>query len=53
MLLVHGVFGIGGLIGPVIVYIFEDRSFIVIGVLVLLMAPFYYFLPSPEDLTKK
>jgi hypothetical protein len=49
MLVCHGVFGIGGLIGPILVYIFEIHSFAVMGVMIVLIAPFYWILKTPED----
>lgn len=47
MLVCHGVFGIGGLIGPILVYIFEIHSFAVMGVMIVLIAPFYWILKTP------
>jgi FHS family Na+ dependent glucose MFS transporter 1 len=49
LLLTHGVFGLGGLIGPLLVYIFEINTFIVMGLLVALVVPFYIMKPSPEN----
>jgi fucose permease len=49
MLVLHGLFGIGGLVGPIIVYFFELRSFMVMGVLIVIIAPFYCILQTPED----
>jgi hypothetical protein len=47
MLLTHGVFGIGGLVGPVLVYIFELKSFLIMGIVVAIVTPSYFYLPSP------
>jgi hypothetical protein len=49
MLICHGMFGIGGLIGPIVVYLFEFHSYIAMGVLIMAISPFYYYLPTPED----
>jgi hypothetical protein len=48
MLLTHGLFGIGGLIGPVLVYIFEGRAFGVFGLMIAVVIPFYFKIKSPE-----
>jgi fucose permease len=48
MLLANGLFGVGGLIGPLIVYVFETNSFTIIGFIFLSLIPAYYLLPSPE-----
>lgn len=48
LLLTHGVFGLGGLFGPLLVYIFETNTFIVMGGFVALVVPFYVMKPSPE-----
>jgi hypothetical protein len=42
-------FGIGGLIAPIIVYLFEFHSYIAMGVLMIAISPFYHYLPTPED----
>lgn len=52
MLICHGMFGVGGLIGPILVYFFEVYSFAVMGVLIIAIAPAYYFLKTPEDHNK-
>lgn len=44
MLSIHGTFGIGGLIGPLIVWMFETNSYIVIGLLMATMIPSYLYL---------
>ncbi len=49
MLICHGVFGIGGLIGPIFVYIFEIYSFLVMGFLIVAVTPLYIKLKTPED----
>jgi hypothetical protein len=43
----HGFFGIGGLVGPFIVYVFETNAFAVIGLLFAIMIPAYMKLPNP------
>jgi hypothetical protein len=47
MLLNHGVFGIGGLIGPILVYIFELKSFMIMGFMIAIVTPFYFQLKTP------
>ena len=37
----HGLFGLGGLIGPLIVRIFVFNGFLIIGLLGFVMVPFY------------
>ena len=48
----HGSYGIGGLLSPFIIYTFELNSYLIIGILLLVTAPFYFKLSSPE-LTNK
>lgn len=48
MLLCHGQFSIGELIGPILVYIFELYSFAIMGLMFLIVAPAYYYLKTPE-----
>ena len=48
MLLTHGLFGIGGLVGPFLVYFFEGSVFGVYGFLVVAVVPFYFKIKSPE-----
>lgn len=45
----HGAFGIGGLLGPYIVYLFEINTFTIIGFINLLFIFIYWYEPSPED----
>lgn len=52
MLICHGMFGIGGLLGPIFVYIFEIYSFLFMGVIIALITPFYIKLNTPEDRMK-
>ena len=47
MLITHGMFGLGALAGPSLVYIFEDKVFAVLGVAAILIAPFYFRIKSP------
>ena len=44
----HGAFGIGGLLGPFIVYLFELYAMVVIGIFMLILAPIFWLTPSPE-----
>ena len=50
MQLINSLFGIGGLLGPYLVYVFEGSSYISFGVFIALLIPFYYSLQSPEHL---
>ena len=52
MLIGHGMFGIGGFIGPLIVYLFEEYSYLFMGFFILGVSPCYYFLKTPEDQKK-
>jgi len=47
MLLIHGAFGIGGLIGPIVVYFFEEYAYYALGVLMVLVIPVYMALKTP------
>ena len=49
MMLGHGSFGIGGLFSPLMVYIFEINSYIVFGVLMGILVPFYWIIKTPEQ----
>jgi hypothetical protein len=44
---IHGCFGIGGLIGPFIVYIFELSSLTILGFIALITVVFYFKLETP------
>lgn len=48
MLLTHGLFGVGGLLGPIIVYFFSTKGFLVLGILTATIIPFSLKLKSPE-----
>ena len=48
MLIAHGIFGIGGLLGPYLIYVFENISFAVFGALMVITIPFYLRNKSPE-----
>ena len=48
MLVLHGTFGIGGLISPMLISLFDIESYFIMGVLLGLLAPLYYKLKSPE-----
>ena len=43
-------FGIGGLLGPFIIYVSETISYAVFGLLILATIPFYIQIKSPEFL---
>ena len=47
LLLSHGFYGIGGLIGPTFVYLFEHSTLIVSGILFALVAVWFIPRPSP------
>jgi hypothetical protein len=46
----HGAFGVGALIGPLLVPIFEIKLFIIMAILFVILAPFFYFMSSPSDI---
>ena len=46
--ILHGAFGIGGLLGPVVVYLFDYNTMTLVGLIMLITVPFYYYLPSVE-----
>ena len=46
-MITHGMFGLGGLVGPIIVYLFEDNAFAVMGIVFLVLLPFFFFLKEP------
>ena len=41
---IHGAFGIGGLLGPFIVYIFELHSLTFLGIIAMVSTVMYYIL---------
>ena len=45
--ILHGAFGIGGLIGPFLVYLFELQTMTTIGFFFLALFPFYWRMKSP------
>ena len=45
--LLQTLFGIGGLAGPFIVAIFKDRSYFVLGAILLMSTPLFYIFSSP------
>jgi len=47
MHILHGSYGIGGLISPIIIYVFQLNSYMVIGTLILALVPFYSKLETP------
>jgi hypothetical protein len=46
---IHGGFSIGGLLGPIVVYLSELSALTVLGIWLLIYPFFYYFLESPEN----
>jgi len=44
----HGMFGVGGFVSPFIVLYFEELTYFVLGLLMFLIIPAYYFLETPE-----
>ena len=50
LLISHGMFGVGALLGPFFVYFFELNAFLVSGMTFLVLLPFLYYLPSPEHM---
>jgi hypothetical protein len=40
-------FGVGGLVSPLIVLLFEENAYFVIGTLMFVICPAYFFLESP------
>ena len=47
MQLGHAFFGAGGFFGPFIVFLFEENSYIVLGLACGILAPLYILLESP------
>ena len=45
----HGMFGVGGLIGPFLVFLLEKNTFLCLGLIGLLCAPPFFFLISPDS----
>jgi hypothetical protein len=41
---------VGALIGPLLVPIFEIKLFIIMAILFVILAPFFYFMSSPSDI---
>ena len=52
MHILHGSYGIGGFISPIIIYAFKLNSYMVIGTLMLALVPFYLKLQTPEQANK-
>lgn len=46
--LLHTVFAIGGLIGPILVAIFEVNSFFYFGLFMALISILFFFITAPE-----
>jgi hypothetical protein len=49
MQLNHGMFGIGGLLGPFFVYLFETRMYIIMAIIIIPLGSMLYFLKSPDS----
>ena len=47
--LLHMLFGVGGLTGPFIVASFKDKSYSILGIALLMSAPLFFILNSPEN----
>jgi MFS-type transporter involved in bile tolerance (Atg22 family) len=47
--LLHTLFGVGGLIGPFMAAIFGAKTYFVLGICLILIAPIYCLLQSPEN----
>ena len=45
----HGAFGVGALLGPLLVPILEIKLFVILAIVLALLSPFFYFMPSPSD----
>ena len=45
---VYGIFGVGGLLGPYIVYLFEDKTYAILGLCCLVLCPLLACFLSPE-----
>lgn len=48
MSLSHGTYGVGALIGPIIVAYLEKKVFILLAIAFAVLVPFFYFIESPE-----
>lgn len=48
MLIGHGAFGVGGILSPIFVYIFELKAYFVFGILILLLIPVLFKMESPQ-----
>lgn len=48
--LINGIFGAGGIIGPVFLHFLEKNAFLFLGVLTGIMSVCYYFLKEPETI---
>ena len=53
MQLTHAMFGIGGLIGPFFVYLFETRTYIIMSILLFAVSFVFCKLQTPDDPTFK
>ncbi len=47
LMVTHGMFGIGGFIAPIVIYIFENDTYAIIGFFCLLMIPIILSLKEP------
>ena len=50
MQLNHALYGIGGIFGPMVVYIFKNRAYMVLGIAIAATVPLYFWYTSPEIL---
>jgi len=52
LMITHGMFGIGGFVGPIVIYIFETNTYAIMGFVCLLMIPIILRLKEPERLVE-
>ena len=48
MLITHGLFGVGSIVGPFIVYIFEGQAYAIVGLITAAFIPWLMMKKSPE-----
>lgn len=47
IMILHGMYGVGGLLGPFVIYLLGIHSYALFGTMLLILAPVYYRLKSP------
>jgi hypothetical protein len=45
----HGAFGVGALIGPLLIPFFEIKLFTILAIFLAILSLFFHFMPSPSD----